>query len=73
MNIQPPKVARTFLHWYCDEELVEEIEGDLNEEFTERLNEEGKWKAVIFYVSEVIRSYNSANRKQPNYSTHKFF
>jgi len=73
MNIQPPKVARTFLHWYCDEELVEEIEGDLNEEFTERLNKEGKWKAVIFYVSEVIRSYNSANRKQPNYSTNKFF
>jgi putative ABC transport system permease protein len=28
----PPRWATKFLHWYCKDDLVEEIEGDILEE-----------------------------------------
>ncbi|MDN5199783.1 permease prefix domain 2-containing transporter [Fulvivirgaceae bacterium BMA10] len=33
----PPSLMKRFLHWLCKPELIEEIEGDLNEEFHERI------------------------------------
>lgn len=52
---QPPKWARKFLHWHCAPELLEEIEGDLNEEFEAVFQQKGPGKARIFYSLEVLR------------------
>ena len=39
MNIRPPKWADKFLVWYCNPELLEEIQGDAHELYFERLEE----------------------------------
>jgi len=52
---QPPKLARRFLYWHCAPELLEEIEGDLNEEFEAVFQEKGARSARIFYCLEVLR------------------
>jgi putative ABC transport system permease protein len=33
MNISPPKKALQFLRWFCREDYLDEIEGDLTEVF----------------------------------------
>lgn len=55
MPAKPPKFARKFLHWHCAPDLLEEIEGDLNEEFEAIFQEKGDRKARIFYSLEVLR------------------
>ena len=37
----PPKWATKLLHWYCDPDLVEEIDGDLLESFDENCQQNG--------------------------------
>ena len=54
-NPQPPKLARKFLYWHCASDLLEEIEGDLNEEFEAIYREKGARSARIFYMLEVLR------------------
>ncbi|MDN5199782.1 ABC transporter permease [Fulvivirgaceae bacterium BMA10] len=53
-SIEPSKLARRFLHWYCKASLLEEIEGDINESFYERIEIMGIKKARLFYTLEVI-------------------
>jgi len=43
----PPTWAIKFLHWYCPPQLVEGIEGDLEEQFAEDLKREGSQQAVV--------------------------
>ena len=42
----PPKWASRFLHWYCKHSLLEEIEGDINEEFNSTFKNRGRKKAA---------------------------
>jgi putative ABC transport system permease protein len=55
MEQQPPRWARRLLAWYCKPHLLEEIEGDLNELFAERIAAEGKRAARRQYVWDVVR------------------
>ncbi len=52
---KPPKLARKFLLWHCDPDLLEEIEGDLNEEFEIISKRDGYRKGRLFYAFETIR------------------
>ncbi len=52
---KPPVWATRFLHWYCREELVEEIEGDIREIYEETALEKGKLLAKWQYVWHVMR------------------
>jgi putative ABC transport system permease protein len=40
-HTQPPKWADRFLSWFCDEALLEEIQGDLYEAYHFHLEEYG--------------------------------
>ena len=51
----PPQWAIRLLHWYCDPDLVEEIDGDLLETFEENTLNGGLRKARIIYALNVIR------------------
>lgn len=63
---RPPKWADRFLEWYCDEQLVNEIQGDLHEMYYRRTQKAGLKKARILFIWEVIRSFKPANvRKGP--------
>lgn len=55
MRIQPPKWADRFLAWYCNPDLIEEIQGDAHELYFDRLSREGKTAADWKYVWDVIR------------------
>lgn len=56
MNIQPPKRALKFLRWFCREDYLEEIEGDLIEIF-EYQYEESPGKAKRQFMWRVVKSF----------------
>jgi len=43
----PPKLFLRFFRWYCRPRLRDHIEGDLMEEYNERVNASGKRKADL--------------------------
>lgn len=54
--ISPPRQARAFLRWFCREDYLEEIEGDLTEVFrkeSEKFPRYAKWK----FIWSVIRYF----------------
>ena len=53
----PPKWASRFLHWYCELSLIEEIEGDINEEFYKVFKNKGRRKANRYYTTQVFRFF----------------
>ncbi|WP_420580513.1 ABC transporter permease [Reichenbachiella sp.] len=63
MEIHPPKWADRFLEWYCDPDLLEEIQGDSQELFYRRVDEEGENAARRKYAWDVIRFFRLSNLK----------
>lgn len=60
---QPPKWAVSFLRWYCRDEYLSEIEGDLFELFGLRARESVK-SANHFFVWNVFRTFRLVNLKK---------
>src|SRR5574339_737933 len=50
----PPKFPLRFFRWYCHPKLVKHIEGDLIELYDERVREEGKRKADLKFIADVL-------------------
>ncbi len=55
----PPKFPLKIFRYYCSEERLEELEGDLFEVFQERISERGTRFSHIFYWWLVIKSFRS--------------
>ncbi|WP_305982061.1 ABC transporter permease [Roseivirga thermotolerans] len=58
MSIQgqpPPRIAQRFLRWFCKPELLEEIEGDIEEDYYYRQQDKGKNYAAFWYCIDVVR------------------
>ena len=53
-NISPPKWADRFLQWFCSQEQLEIIQGDLYEIFEERLKHLSLLKARMYYIKDVL-------------------
>jgi len=49
MNHHPPRRAIQFLRWFCKEDFVEEIEGNLLEIYELRLDQKPKWSSIWFF------------------------
>ncbi len=56
---QPPAWATRFLRWYCNPELWEEVEGDLQEAFQDRIRTQGIMMAKLRYAWDVMRFYRT--------------
>lgn len=54
-NIHPPRWAERFLSWYCKPELLEDLQGDLNEYFERNVKSKGLIKARWIYVLDVFK------------------
>lgn len=62
----PPKRALAFLRWFCRADLLEDVEGDLNEYFDAKVSLKGvntaKWlfvlEVLLLFRPGVIRSFN---------------
>ncbi|MEM6377096.1 MAG: ABC transporter permease [Bacteroidota bacterium] len=52
--IQPPKLAERFLRWFCSEEVLETLQGDLVEIYERRIEESSKWKADALFFRDVL-------------------
>ena len=50
----PPQWARKLLKWYCSYHLLEEIQGDLDEEFEHQVKQKGLRKARTDYALNVL-------------------
>jgi len=62
----PPKWATWFLRFYCRSNLVEDIEGDLNEYFHRHIETKGiKW-AKIIYIVDVLTFVKLYTLHKPN-------
>ncbi len=59
-----PRFARRFLEFYCKDEYLEEIEGDLEELFEVRLAEKGMFRAKTQYYWDVLRFFRRSNIKR---------
>ena len=50
----PPKLANRFLHWFLRENIAEEVEGDLEEQFYAKLKNRSLRKAKLDYWYQVF-------------------
>lgn len=50
-----PKIPHAFFKWYCRPERYEELHGDLEEFFYERVEKRGLRSAKLYYLFNVIR------------------
>ncbi|MDN4165147.1 ABC transporter permease [Cytophagales bacterium LB-30] len=53
----PPRRALQFLHWFCAEDFVEEIEGDITELYNQRVVRMRAWKARGHFWLDVWRHF----------------
>ncbi len=56
-KVNIPRLAHAFFKWYCRPEKYEELHGDLEEFFYERVEEKGLFRAKLFYTWNVIRCF----------------
>jgi len=64
-NINPPRWARRLLSWYCKPELLEDLEGDLNEYFERNVKATSVRKARLIYVIDVLKFFRSYTVRKP--------
>lgn len=64
MKPAPPKWADWFLQWFCRKDLVEYVRGDLHELFAFRIDEDGKTKANLAFIWDVLRFFRPSNFRQ---------
>lgn len=63
MKVSPPKRPLQFLRWFCREDYLEEIEGDLVELFEKRAEASSLKKAKWKFLWDVITSFKLRNIK----------
>lgn len=54
-DLQPPRFFQRLLHWFCDPSLIEELEGDLLENFYLNAEQKGIPFAKAKYRKEVVQ------------------
>lgn len=53
-NLNPPKIPLKFLRWFCNDNLIEDVEGDLSELFNARKNENKVTANLLFTVDVIL-------------------
>ncbi|MEJ7646779.1 MAG: ABC transporter permease [Chryseolinea sp.] len=64
MTPTPPKWADKLLAWYCNPDLLEEIQGDAHELYFERVATDGKRTADLKYIFDVLRFFRWSNIRE---------
>lgn len=64
----PPKWATRFLTWYCRPELLEDLQGDLDEYFHRNLKERGAFAARLIYIIDVLKFFRPYTLRKPSFS-----
>jgi putative ABC transport system permease protein len=71
MKHSPPKWADRFLSWYCNPDLLEDLQGDLTEIFYTNCSQGKPLRARMLYIWHVIRSFRlSTIRRDRRLTSH---
>jgi ABC-type antimicrobial peptide transport system permease subunit len=62
---QPPRWARQLLQWYCRPDLLEDLEGDLNEYFQRNCETKGIRRARWIFVLDVLKFFRLYTIRKP--------
>jgi putative ABC transport system permease protein len=62
---RPPRWATCFLSWYCRPELLEDLEGDLNEYFERNVQCKGIRRARLIYIMDVLKFMRLYTLRKP--------
>lgn len=63
----PPRWADKFLEWYCNPELLEDLQGDLHERFNRRITHRGAFIARLMFVVDVLSFLRPYTLKRNNH------
>jgi putative ABC transport system permease protein len=66
-RISPPRWAQRLLEWYCRPELLEDLQGDLNEYFNRHYKSKGPFRAKLIYAADVFKFIRSYTIRKPNF------
>ncbi|MEQ8712068.1 MAG: FtsX-like permease family protein [Cyclobacteriaceae bacterium] len=66
MQQQPPRWADRFLRWYCNPELLEEIQGDIYELYDREVAQHNVRRANLRFIWNVFRFFRWSNIKKSN-------
>lgn len=66
-HVLPPRWAQRFLEGYCRPELIEDLQGDLNEYFDRNAKTKGATKAKLIYVLDVMKFLRVYTIKTPKF------
>src|SRR6185436_9903975 len=64
---EPPEWAERFLSWYCRPELLEDLQGDLNEYFERNLKSKGAKKARLIFIIDVFKFARTYTLRKPEF------
>lgn len=64
-DAEPPRLAQRLLNWYCRDEILEDLEGDLNEYFERNLKTKGVRKARLIYWLDVLKFFRLYTVREP--------
>src|SRR6478609_4617357 len=66
-EITPPRWATRLLSWYCKPELLEDLQGDLNEYFERNVKSKGTSKAKLVYIFDVLKFFRLYTVRKPEF------
>jgi len=61
----PPKWASRILEWYCNEDILEDLQGDINEFYYRNIEKKGSGKAKFIYFLDVIKFFRPYAIQKP--------
>lgn len=64
---KPPRWAQRLLRWYCRPDLLEDLQGDLNEYFERNLTAKGPTRARLIYVIDVLKFFRTYTIRKPDF------
>src|SRR5260221_12904064 len=67
IQVNPPRWATKLLSWYCKPELLEDLQGDLNEYFERNIKSRGVRKAKLIYVMDVFKFFRLYTIRKPEF------
>jgi len=66
-KLAPPAWATKLLTWYCKPELLEDLQGDLNEYFDRNVKAKGVRKAQLIYIIDVLKFFRLYTIRKPEF------
>ena len=66
-DIKPPQWAERLLSWYCRPELLEDLQGDLNEYFDRNVKKKGVLQASWIYIIDVFKFFRLYTIRKPEF------